>query len=106
MEKPQGQGFQDRAVKVKARSKHSGGEVGGFSEQGLLTYEQRLARDPRWALSEGSRHFEEKSAVFDALHKITNRLILLFPLQLQLILQSWHDLMRTIEIKPRALVAA
>src|SRR3954447_11998890 len=33
-------------------------------------------------------------------------LFLLFPLQLQLILQSWHDFMRTIEIKPRALVAA
>ena len=27
-----------------------------------------------WALSEGSRHFEEKSTVFDALRKITNRL--------------------------------
>lgn len=37
-------------------------------------YEQALARDPRWALSEGSRHFEGKSAVFDALHKIAQRL--------------------------------
>src|SRR3954470_2671778 len=37
-------------------------------------YEKRLERDPRWALSEGSRHFEEKSAVFDALRKITKRL--------------------------------
>ena len=50
------------------------GQIGGYSEQGLLTYEQRLAHDPRWALSEGSRHFEEKSAVFDALRKFTNRL--------------------------------
>ena len=45
-----------------------------FSEQGLLTYEQKLTSDPRWALSEGSRHFEENSAVFDALRKITSRL--------------------------------
>mgnify|MGYP006908205789 CR=1 FL=1 len=37
-------------------------------------YEQQLNDDPRWALSEGSRHFEEKSAVFDALHKIAGRL--------------------------------
>lgn len=39
-----------------------------------VTYEQALARDPRWALSEGSRHFEGKSAVFDALDKIVRRL--------------------------------
>jgi hypothetical protein len=37
-------------------------------------YERELDRDPRWALSEGSRHFEGRSAVFDALHKITRRL--------------------------------
>ena len=40
----------------------------------LPVYERLLDRDPRWALSEGSRHFEEKSAVFEALHKITRRL--------------------------------
>jgi hypothetical protein len=74
MEKPAGQEYQGRAVKEKVKAGASSGHVGGFSEQGLLTYEQRLARDPRWALSEGSRHFEEKSAVFDALHKITTRL--------------------------------
>ena len=28
-----------------------------------LTYEQRLAEDLSWAMFEGSRHFEEKSAV-------------------------------------------
>jgi hypothetical protein len=39
-----------------------------------MTYESQLDRDARWALSEGSRHFEERSAVFDALHKITGRL--------------------------------
>ncbi len=37
-------------------------------------YEQALEQDPRWALSEGSRHFEQKSAVFEALNKIARRL--------------------------------
>jgi hypothetical protein len=39
-----------------------------------VTYEELLNRDPRWALSEGSRHFEENSAVFKALHNIAQRL--------------------------------
>ena len=38
------------------------------------SYEELLNRDARWALSEGSRHFEEKSAVFTALHKVGQRL--------------------------------
>ena len=37
-------------------------------------YEQQLNRDSRWALSEGSRHFEENSAVFKALNKIAGKL--------------------------------
>jgi hypothetical protein len=37
-------------------------------------YEQQLQSDPRWALSEGSRHFEGSSKVFDALHSIARRL--------------------------------
>jgi hypothetical protein len=37
-------------------------------------YEEQLNRDPRWALSEGSRHFEEDSAVFKALRRIAKRL--------------------------------
>jgi hypothetical protein len=41
---------------------------------GGLVYEELLNRDPRWALSEGSRHFEEDSAVFKALHNIAKRL--------------------------------
>ena len=41
---------------------------------GVSAYKTQLDRDPRWALSEGSRHFEEKSAVFDALRKVTRRL--------------------------------
>jgi hypothetical protein len=37
-------------------------------------YEQQLDSDLRWALSEGSRHFEEKSKVFLAMRKIAKRL--------------------------------
>lgn len=37
-------------------------------------YERLLDRDPRWALIEGSRHFEENSALFVALHGIAARL--------------------------------
>lgn len=40
----------------------------------MLTYEQQLDADPEWALREGSMHFDEKSAVFDALRKIVHRL--------------------------------
>jgi hypothetical protein len=40
----------------------------------MLTYEQRLDRDPRWALSEGGRHFDQKSSVHEALREITERL--------------------------------
>jgi len=40
----------------------------------LATYEQRLQSNPRWAMSEGSRHFDEKSAVFSALRNIAQRL--------------------------------
>ena len=37
-------------------------------------HEELLDRDVSWALSEGSRHFEEKSAVQDALQRISRRL--------------------------------
>jgi hypothetical protein len=40
----------------------------------ILIYEQKLAADARWALIEGSMHFEEKSAVFSALLKIAAKL--------------------------------
>lgn len=40
----------------------------------IIPYEQRLDQNARWALSEGSRFFEEKSAVQEALRKITSRL--------------------------------
>ena len=38
------------------------------------SYSDRLSNDPRWALIEGSKYFEEKSAVWDALRKIAKRL--------------------------------
>ncbi len=41
---------------------------------GITDYKLQLDRDPRWALSEGSRHFEEDSAVFKALYRIAARL--------------------------------
>jgi hypothetical protein len=44
------------------------------AEAQIKSYEGQLDHDPRWALSEGSRHFDEKSAVFQALHKIAKRL--------------------------------
>lgn len=39
-----------------------------------ISYSDRLTHDPRWALIEGSRYFEEKSAVWEALQKIAKRL--------------------------------
>jgi len=38
------------------------------------SYEELLDSDARWALSQGSLHFDEKSAVFHALRKIAKRL--------------------------------
>jgi Nucleotidyl transferase AbiEii toxin, Type IV TA system len=40
----------------------------------MVTYEQLLDRDRKWALREGSMHFEKESAVHKALVKITQRL--------------------------------
>jgi hypothetical protein len=56
-----------RPARTSAVGKHA-------STARAANYEQALERDPRWALSEGSRHFEGQSAVFNALHKITKRL--------------------------------
>ena len=39
----------------------------------LARYEETLAADPRWALSEGSRHFEGTSAVQEALRRVASR---------------------------------
>ncbi len=38
------------------------------------TYEQRLNADPRWALREGSMHFDKENGVFRSLDRITQRL--------------------------------
>lgn len=38
------------------------------------TYEERLDADPEWALLEGSRHFEETSAVHQTLRRICKKL--------------------------------
>jgi hypothetical protein len=40
----------------------------------IAAYEQRLSRDLEWALREGSMHFEDKSAVHQALRRVTTRL--------------------------------
>lgn len=40
----------------------------------MLTYEERLSNDSRWALSEGSLHFEKQSAVQQSLGRIARRL--------------------------------
>src|SRR5437016_780888 len=40
----------------------------------MVIYEKQLDRDPRWALREGSMHFEKESAVHKTLEKITSRL--------------------------------
>jgi hypothetical protein len=40
----------------------------------LATYEQRLKADPRWALTEGSMHFDKENSVFRSLERITRRL--------------------------------
>ena len=41
---------------------------------GVAAYEQLLDRDPRWALKEGSMHFEKESAVHKTLERIVQRL--------------------------------
>ena len=40
----------------------------------VASYEENLANDPEWAMSEGSKFFAEKDAVHGALRKITKRL--------------------------------
>lgn len=40
----------------------------------MITYEEQLNRDVRWALQEGSMHFEKTSAVHQSLARIARRL--------------------------------
>ena len=48
--------------------------IDSVSETPLADYEQRLSQDSRWAMSEGSRHFDEKSNVHLSLQRICKRL--------------------------------
>ena len=41
---------------------------------GVVPYEQRLNENRRWALLEGSMHFEKESAVHRTMEKIARRL--------------------------------
>ena len=40
----------------------------------FLSYEEKLSQDLSWAMDEGSRHFDEKSAVHETLRRICQRL--------------------------------
>lgn len=40
----------------------------------LVTYEERLSRSPRWAILEGSTHFDKTNQVFKTLERIITRL--------------------------------
>jgi hypothetical protein len=40
----------------------------------VVPYEERLSRSPRWALLEGSMHFDKANQVFQALQRITAKL--------------------------------
>ncbi len=64
----------DLSSKTPRRVSVHGVAVRPVPTPGVPIYEELLSRDPRWALSEGSRHFEEESAVFQALHNIASRL--------------------------------
>lgn len=65
----------DFAVEASSQAAMACGAAPQHAQPRRVTpYEQALDENPRWALSEGSRHFEGKSAVFDALRKIVKRL--------------------------------
>jgi hypothetical protein len=77
MDAPQGRPIGTAADRSRNVHPQSGNDKDGSpGAVGVISpdYRERLDRDPRWALSEGSRHFEEKSAVFVALRKIAHRL--------------------------------
>lgn len=40
----------------------------------VVSYEERLKASPRWALAEGSMHFDKQNSVFRSLEKIARRL--------------------------------
>ena len=59
----------------------------------MIAYETRLNQDRRWALREGSMHFERESAVYKSLEKIVRRLEGLgVPLSLRLsVREQWRE---------------
>jgi len=63
-----------RSANRQVLAKTVGGQQLVPARLSMPVYEDRLARDSRWALSEGSLFFEGKGAVQDALRKITTRL--------------------------------
>ena len=69
-----GAGDSERLEPVLKRPGRSRTIVTRSAPIGVPIYEELLNRDSRWALSEGSQHFEEKSAVFKALYNIAQRL--------------------------------
>src|SRR5678815_10692 len=40
----------------------------------VITYEERLNKDERWALTEGSKHFQEGGSVHETLRQVAARL--------------------------------
>lgn len=64
----------DHSERLAAPVGEAGGRVTGDSGSPVPIYEEKLDKYSRWALTEGSRHFDKKSAVFNALRKITKRL--------------------------------
>lgn len=61
-------------MNLPIRERTGGDTNDDLVQLGSHNYEQRLESNERWALSEGSRHFDEKSAVFAALQGIAKRL--------------------------------
>ncbi len=57
---------------LEASPSHHGGEAD--PRLGFASYEERLNRNPRWAMSEGSLFFEGEGSVQKALIKVTRRL--------------------------------
>ncbi len=49
-------------------------DVSTVSVSNFLTYEERLTRSPRWALMEGSMHFDKANHVFGTLDRMVKRL--------------------------------
>lgn len=49
-------------------------EVRGNVGSEIESFDERMARDPEWAMTEGSKFFEDRGAVQEALQRITSKL--------------------------------